>query len=524
MTRRRHEQRKIRRKESSLEAAQVDERLVHLTPGISSGMQKADPLRQHITVQSQGNAVNIPKINIVKPEMFTEKQAEVKKPGPRVCRPHFTLNGHHGPVTALKVTKNHVISASMDTTIKIWSLTSGKFLLQLDCGKPLYCFQVIEIGSKKLLILPGCDDGRVPTWKVKLHPRLRARCTNLLPWHTPNPIRAMAVSPDGERIATGCCFYMRQINTDGTQQRSTRGTLKLWELKNIVDSAMSPNKYLHDVGHIALKTMRQLVAPFAMRKISKIYMLHGKNEEQNLGIRALAYSADSSKILVGFGEPVDDGQSTGDKLMVLCCARTLDSLWVVEHPTHHINGLMFIDVAKILSKRETVADQAAVIISSQRTVAQIMLIKTDESSSLSQAFRIVKNWTHSFEEPHFGLWLTNDQDVVCSATGSTIHLWNAKNGDEIAYCNGHEDSILCADFSDDGSLMASGSLDWSVRVWRTTQTDNCVIEMDDSALQGENGHSGDAFRSVSYLPPLRKAVSPKGSFADLDEIREEYFE
>ena len=84
--------------------------------------------------------------------------------------------------------------------------------------------------------------------------------------------------------------------------------------------------------------MLQLVAPFFKRENSPI---SAKPEHaKHLGIRAVAYTPDSSKLLVGFGEPVDCGSQSSSNMLVLCCALTLHSLWLHEGTLQPINGLM----------------------------------------------------------------------------------------------------------------------------------------------------------------------------------------
>jgi WD40 repeat protein len=66
-----------------------------------------------------------------------------------------------------------------------------------------------------------------------------------------------------------------------------------------------------------------------------------------------------------------------------------------------------------------------------------------------------------------------DGSLIASASlDHTVRIWNATNGDPIHTLSGHSDSVQCVAFSQDGSSVSSGSLDKSVRIWNVTTAES----------------------------------------------------
>ena len=79
------------------------------------------------------------------------------------------------------------------------------------------------------------------------------------------------------------------------------------------------------------------------------------------------------------------------------------------------------------------------------------------------------------------------------ASGSkdrTIRLWDAATGDPISTLTGHEDAIRDVTFSPDGRTIASGSLDTTVRVWNVATGELIATFV---------GHTSSV-RSVAFSP------------------------
>ena len=60
----------------------------------------------------------------------------------------------------------------------------------------------------------------------------------------------------------------------------------------------------------------------------------------------------------------------------------------------------------------------------------------------------------------------------------TIRLWDLGSGRRIKSMHGHNSFISSLEFSQDGSLLASGGIDDSVRLWDVKRADTHEIKMD----------------------------------------------
>ena len=80
--------------------------------------------------------------------------------------------------------------------------------------------------------------------------------------------------------------------------------------------------------------------------------------------------------------------------------------------------------------------------------------------------------------------------VASGSRDGTIRLWDAMTGEEKATLQGHTDWVRSVSFSPDGSILASGSWDDTVRLW------NVVTGEEKATLRGHT----DPVDSVSFSP------------------------
>ena len=263
----------------------------------------------------------------------------------------MTLAGHDAPVMQMELVEEEwLITCSLDETVALWSVSSGEKLQKYTCTKPATNFKLISQGSKKYIVLLAVTDGTVAVLLVKLGKKASIKPQELLHMHHPNPIRAMDASRDGRFLATGCCFSVPLLRHSKVMGTTHRGTLKLWDLKEILMYLVDKNSKA-ECNHLALRTSRQLISGNTTYNMIPSYDRLVKGAERvQYGIGAVAFTPDSMKLAVGLAVPETCiGNRTDDtvtvaantKMLIICCANTLNTLWVQCIPHYQVTSLGF---------------------------------------------------------------------------------------------------------------------------------------------------------------------------------------
>ncbi len=99
-------------------------------------------------------------------------------------------------------------------------------------------------------------------------------------------------------------------------------------------------------------------------------------------------------------------------------------------------------------------------------------------------------------------WITDmtfspDGNQLAVATSIGIWLYNVQTGTEEALLSGHTELVTSIEYSPDGKTLASGSLDWTIRLWDMENLKHI------KTLQGHKG----AVNSVVYSPDGKTLAS-----------------
>lgn len=87
----------------------------------------------------------------------------------RTGQAHRTLTGHLGPVTSLQFDETHIVSGSLDKSIKIWDLRMGTPLETLRYEFPV---TALQFDSRKIIACTGENGVEVWNRTSRRHERL----------------------------------------------------------------------------------------------------------------------------------------------------------------------------------------------------------------------------------------------------------------------------------------------------------------------------------------------------------------
>lgn len=290
-----------------------------------------------------------------------------------------SLRGHRDAVTQCHVLPAYIVTSSLDSTLRLWSRTSFRLIVEFKCESPVRRFVCLPIDRfrRKLLLLAATDSGRLVAWKLKFRNGLRARCTNQFFLHSPNPIRALDVSGDGRHLASGCCFRMFDILPRCGRRPGVRGTLKVWDLALIVRCAKHPKSYHQDVTHKGIKTAKELMRS-SIRRSSR-GPCAAAAAETDFGVCAVVFSPDGMKLAVGFGSPDDAAYCSrrSNSMVAICSVETLDTLWIQDVVNYDIRELAFLRGVK---------NSLHLLVSTQRSLQNLLVSVVEDEGSNSYLF------------------------------------------------------------------------------------------------------------------------------------------
>ena len=70
--------------------------------------------------------------------------------------------------------------------------------------------------------------------------------------------------------------------------------------------------------------------------------------------------------------------------------------------------------------------------------------------------------------------------LASSSMDKTIRLWNVISGEELAVIDDHNDYVDPLAFSPEGNLLASGGYDKTIRIWQVLSRDNMFYKLGNS--------------------------------------------
>jgi WD40 repeat protein len=385
---------------------------------------------------------------------FVRVRHAVSRESPSLLR---DLVGHWGMVTSCVVTPDgkRVISTSLDRTVKVWDLDTGRVLSTLEghtalvnsCAVTPDGRRVVSASLDKSLKVWDLETGRVVTLEAHI-----------------DCVSSCAVTPDGRRIVSG----------------SYDQTVKVWDL----DTGLLITTL---VGH-RYPVMSCAVTPDGRRVISgsddktlKVWSLDTGDVLDTLkghgdGVNSCAVTPDGRRVVSASDDrtlkiwDLDTGEALitldGHTDSVLSCAVTPDGRCVISASDDNTLKVWSLETRRIVTTLEGHSGgvRSCVVAPDGRRVVSASYDGTLKVWGLDTS-RVVTMLEGHTDLVRSCAVTPDGRRVVSASNDKTVKVWDLDTGRVVTTLEGHTDWVMCCAVSADGRRVISASDDKTIKVW-----------------------------------------------------------
>ena len=237
-----------------------------------------------------------------------------------------------------------------------------------------------------------------------------------------------------------------------------RGTLKLWDLTHIINISLKPETSMHDKTPLQMKTVAQLGGSNLDRK-TRYHRGgpqgdHPEDEDKAYGIRSLVFVDSDQKLVVGLGHPGIDIHDRSTKLIIVCCAKTLNKLWSESEKTSHVTSLA--TIPRLTNHWDLI----------YCTHAQIKRVGMRCSSNKHMRIKTDEQWATDECDTYQTIAISHNYRIVAVAQNSSIQILDSLTGDICETYIGHSCTVSSLCFSATSHALCSTDISGGVRVWQ----------------------------------------------------------
>lgn len=374
-----------------------------------------------------------------------------------------TLEGHHGPVTCVTFSHDSALlaSAAHDGTIRLWSTYTGDHIKTFESG--LNDFDSVQFLSDSKIIGAGPIAARIHVWSIETGEALDS-----LEGHT-SWVTSLAVSNEGRMIASG----------------SQDGSIRIW--------SADTGKHLQTLEAHTTCVTSVTFSPSSNHLLSasydhsfRVWKLYGgqyqqiHHKEEQTAIMSIACSPDFEFVAYAMGKII--------RLRSLQLNH--EGLILSGHSKTSTSVVFSRDSRFIASGAE---DNSVRIWSTNLVEWAKHGCKNDPS----------KDWNPSNRS---NVRIAPDSKTIATTSGSRIDLLSFDTKKPYHKLEGHEDMILSLTFSPNSKLLATCSLDRTVRIW-SCGTGTCLYTLQ---LNGRPSVAAFAADSTHLAVGVRQRIQVWG--------------
>jgi WD40 repeat protein len=369
--------------------------------------------------------------------------------------------GHTDPIRGLAFTKDAILSASVDQTVKIWDSAKSSGPDVIKAHKDWV--QALALGGKDTLLASGSRDGAVKLWdpKTGLPAKVldgKGQSSGELPAHK-SAIAALAFSSSADKEP----LYLAV----GTRSDKNEGEIKVWQFDGNAKDGWKVKELATLTGHkkgiTCLKfhpdaKKAELLASGSADQTVKLWDVKTQKEEASFDghkdeVRCVTFSFDNSAIFSG-------GR---DKAV---CYNDLRTKKVRTFKEVHTGSVESIVAFGRVTREDEHGDRVNVVVTGGADLA-LRFWGYDQTDPDPDAKR------HKFRDdwPHSGpltamVYHEANNGMIASAGWEGAVKLHDMFGERFTL-SGHQDAVRALVMAADQSFIASASNDRTIRIWRT---------------------------------------------------------
>ncbi len=345
----------------------------------------------------------------------------------------YTLKGHTNAVTECVFSSDGktVFSASLDKTIKMWNVQTGEIIRTFRGHSSGVSSLALSRNNK--VVAGGSWDGYVRLWSIQ-------SATELVSYRKHNDIvNSIDFSYDDKLIASA----------------SSDEKIILW---NISESRVSQYYKKHNAEVTNIKFL------FG----SKLFASLGKDNK----IRIFDYTTQRETTVIGSGEELNSlSVSSGGKIVYSISGNTIKGWNVDDGKIVHLAKTKFQNLSALSLDRLTTYFLAV----HHKTMVLLDYTSGKELQPYEGYSPVVAT-----------VDISPDTKIIASGNrDNTIRLWHKETGRDLTILAGHSDYVEFVQFSPDNKLLASASHDKTIRIWEVSPKGNS------KALSTFTGHTAE---------------------------------
>ncbi|KAJ7257657.1 WD40 repeat-like protein [Mycena rebaudengoi] len=341
------------------------------------------------------------------------------------------------------------ISGSSDKTIRIWDVSTGKQLQQLDGHDDLV--HSVGFSSDGSRAISGSGDKTIRIWDVSTGKQLQQ-----LDGHD-DEVNSIAFSSDGSHAISG----------------SNDNTIRIWDVST---GKQLQQLHGHDDGvySVGFSSDGSCAISGSRDKTIRIWDVStGKQLQQLNGhddwVNSVGFSSDGSRAISG----------SNDNTIRIWDVSTGKQLQQLDGKDAWVYSVGFS------------SDGSRAISGSRDNTIRIWDVSTGKQL---QQLNGHDNGVYSVS------FSSDGSRAISGSADSTIRIWDVSTGKQLQQLDGHNDWVNSVAFSSDGSCAISGSIDKTIRIWDVSTG---------KQLQQLDGHD-DWVHSVGFSSDGSRAISGSG--------------